>query len=106
MAQLFRDKPERDAFVRRFADDVDVAFFSGAGTAVHTLEAGYDYVVLSATADFFVKPGGGGATVPVADVTDGSAAHLNPTQMNINGMTALSFAVSAACTITIEYYSK
>lgn len=105
MAQLFRDQSERDAFARRFSDEVDVVFFSGAGTATYTLETGYDYVVLSATADFFVRPDAA-TTVPTANVTDGTAPHLNPTQMNISGVTSLGFAVSAACTITVEYYTK
>lgn len=105
MVQLFRDLPERDAFARRFSDEVDAVFFSAAGTATYTLETGYDYVVFSATADFFVRPDAA-TTVPTANITDGSGPHLNPTQMDIQGLTSLGFAVSAACTITIEYYSK
>ena len=93
----------RDAFARHAPSHVDARVLTANTNESHTVPAGARVVVFSATGDFYAEPGGT-AAVPAADVTDGSASELNPTQWNLDGVTSIGLIAPAATTITLSFY--
>jgi len=62
------------------------------------------YVVFSSTCSFFTNFRGT-ATVPSADITDGSSSELNPTVRYLAGtITSISIIADSACTVTLMYF--
>lgn len=75
-----------------------------------TVPAGANYVVFSATGDFYADYDGA-ASVP-GDVTDGTAAELNPSVRYIgpqagfpDGVTSISIISAGTPTVTAAFYS-
>lgn len=68
-----------------------------------TVPAGARFVVFSATGDFYANYATT-ATVP-ANVTDGTAAELNPSVRAIKGVTTISVISAATPTVTASFYS-
>lgn len=63
-----------------------------------------NYVVFSSTCSFFTNFRGT-ATVPAADITDGSSSELNPTVRYLAGtITSISIIADSACTVTLMYF--
>lgn len=71
-----------------------------------TPPAGSRYVVLSANVDLFVNCYTT-ATVPAADVTDGTASELNPAgyEFNTNELPTISVISASAGIVTAAFYS-
>jgi hypothetical protein len=70
----------------------------------YTVPDNGNYVILSATADFYMKSGGV-ATVPAGSITDGSSSILNPTARSVTPGQTLGFISTTACVITIEVFT-
>lgn len=68
-----------------------------------TVPAGARFVVFSATTDFYANYVTT-ATIP-GDVTDGTAAELNPSVRDIQGVTTISLISPAASVVTAVFYS-
>ncbi len=65
------------------------------------------YVLFSSTGDFFCKiaPASTAAAVPAADVTDGTAAELNPAMRYLDGERPyISLIASATTAVTMQFF--
>jgi hypothetical protein len=67
-----------------------------------TVPTGANYVLLSGTADFYVK-WDGTATVPT-DTDNGIASELNPGMRQITGLTSISVISASTCIVTAVFY--
>ena len=86
-----------------FTDQVDARVLGVATAEPHTVPAGATTVIFSGNADFYVNAFGT-ATVPAADVTDGSASELNPARRSVVGIATLSLISPAATIVTMSFY--
>lgn len=89
------------------SDYVDARVLAAGVSETHAVPTDAEFVLLSATGDFFAKFGtssGLTATVPSADVTDGSAGVLNPTARMIRGITHIALVAASDCIVTLEFY--
>ena len=94
----------RAALAPPASDHVDARVLAAGVAETHTVPAGARYVVFSATADFYAKFGAA-AAVPAADVTNGTASALNPTQRRIpDGATTIGLIAPAACVVTLSFW--
>jgi len=63
------------------------------------------YVVFSATADFYVQTDGTTAAVPAADITNGTSPELNPTVYLLgSAVTEIDIISPEACIVTLSFY--
>lgn len=71
-----------------------------------TVPAGARWVVFSCTASFYVNCYTT-ATVPAADVTDGTASELNPSayELPLTDVPAISVISGSACVLTAAFYA-
>lgn len=89
--------------LRRMPDYVDARVLAASVNEDHTVPADAKYVIFSAEADFYAKKGGT-ATIPGADVTDGTASELNPAGYDIEGVTTIGLISGVGQTITMAFY--
>jgi len=83
----------------------DVRVLAANTAETHTVPAGAHFVVFSSNCAAFYVNWSTTATVPGADVTDGSGSELNPTQRYMGtGVTGLSLISPTTCTITMAFY--
>ncbi len=76
-----------------------------AGVAeVVTVPTGANYVLFSATADFWANFGAA-AAIPATEVADGSASYLNPGLMAIGGATTIGLISPYVATVQMSFYS-
>lgn len=68
----------------------------------HTVPDGATQVVFSGTTNFYALANGT-AAVP-GDVTDGSAAELNPLVWLLDGVATIGLIAPAACVVTMTFY--
>jgi hypothetical protein len=85
------------------SDHIDVRVLAASTKEDHTKPTGANYVVFSATDDFYVKMDGT-AAVPAGDVTDGSGSELNPGVRYIADVTTISLIAPRSCTVTMAFY--
>ena len=69
----------------------------------HNVPAGAQYVIFSATGNFYAK-WDGAATVPNADVTNGTASELNPTVRCIGGVKTIGLIAPQDTIITMSFF--
>ena len=94
----------RAALAPPASDHVDARVLAAGVAEAHTIPAGAKYVAFSATADFYAKFGGA-ASVPAADVTNGTASALNPTQRRVpDGVTTIGLIAPAASVVTLSFW--
>jgi len=62
--------------------------------------------IFSATKEFYVKWNGAGATVPSANITNGSSEELNPGVRNLTPINTLSIVSPVACVVTISLFTN
>ncbi len=88
------------------SNTINAMDFSGAGAKSQSVPAGANFVLISASqnVDTFVLMNGT-AAVPSGDVTNGTASEANPPLRSLYGVTTIGVAVSAACIVTLAYYS-
>lgn len=91
--------------VRPAPSYVDARVLAANVSETHTIPTGAGFVLFSSTCNFYAKPGAS-AAVPAADVTDGTAAELNPAGWVITGsMTQITLIAGAACVVTMAFYN-
>lgn len=88
----------------RFPDHVDARVLAAGVNETHTVPTGAAYVLFSATGDFYVSYDGDAATIPAADVTDGTASELNPTIRYIAGVAELDLIAPLNTVVTMSFY--
>lgn len=70
----------------------------------HAVPAGARWVFFSPNANLYVNFAGD-ATVPGADIVDGTASVQNPGLRGIEGVTTISLIATEACAVTMEFFS-
>lgn len=84
--------------------DHRVAVTLSAGQAKSVaVPAGARLVMFSATGDFWARIGGA-ASVPAADILDGSAPELNPAARSLQGAGVIGIAAAAAATVNLVFF--
>ena len=86
---------------------VDARVLAVASTAEDwTVPTGCNFVVFSATANFYVELGTGSSAVPAGDVSDGTASALNPSARRVTPAQVLSVvSPTAGAIVTFECYT-
>lgn len=103
------DSGPRLAFAPPMSDTVNALVFTAAGSRKIAVPADAVFVLFSSNVDFFAKMGDIDVTaaVPNADVTNGSAAAMNPSSRLIPaGVTHIAVAVAAVGIVTAEFYGS
>jgi hypothetical protein len=85
-------------------DHVDALVLAAGQAKTHAVPAGARHVLLSATGTVHVAYDAA-AQVPAGDVTDGSAAEMNPLLRSVEGVAQLGLAAPRACTVTLAFYA-
>jgi len=80
-----------------------VLVFAAGQNKVVNLPSGTNIVMFSAEADFWVR-GGGDATPPGADQTDGNAPELNPVVLDVSGLSSINVYSQTAQRLGIVCY--
>jgi hypothetical protein len=80
------------------------AYVMAAGVAQGvTIPTGVRVAIFSSTMNFYVN-WLAAATVPVANVNDGSGPELNPTARDVTGYASFSMIAPADCVVTVAYF--
>jgi hypothetical protein len=90
------------------ADHIDFLTLAANQAKTHPVPAGARFVLFSPTADVYCRFGAAGLVValPSGDVTDGSAAELNPGARSIPPeVTEIALISPAECRITLCFYA-
>ncbi|MDP2218533.1 MAG: hypothetical protein Q8J68_14745 [Methanolobus sp.] len=87
-----------------YSDHVDARVLVANVAEVHTIPAGANYVLFSATGDFYVRLGEA-AAIPATDVTNGSGSILNPQLRSVGALTTIGIISPTTCIVTMEFYS-
>ena len=86
------------------SSDTVLAIVLTAGTSKQIpVPAGARIVLFSPTAPYWARIGGV-ASVPAADVLDGSAAELNPVAREVRGGGVIGLAAATAATVSLSFY--
>ena len=89
---------------RRTSDYVNARSLAAGVAEDTTVPTGAKKVLFSCTGNFYAKVGTGSASVP-GDVTNGSAAELNPSAWVVTAGEIISVISPVACVITLSYYA-
>jgi hypothetical protein len=100
---LKADRNGHNAYIIPGAKYIDVRYLAGSAEAV-TIPTGYNYVLFSANADFYVRWDGGTAAIPVGDTTDGTGSEMNPTARDVSHLTTFSIIGAVDTIVTMAYY--
>jgi hypothetical protein len=91
------------SFALRGKTWIDARVLAASTEEQHTVPAKASHVVFSANNDFYVNYDAT-AAVPGADVTDGSAAELNPTVRLVSDVTTLHLIAPASTIVTMTFF--
>lgn len=86
------------------SDYVDIKVLEAGVAEIYTIPVGAKYVLFSGTDDFYIKFNGA-ATVPSADVTDGTGVVLNPGLRGLDRVITLGIISETSCVVTMEFFS-
>ncbi len=87
-----------------YSSHIDYRVLAANVAESHVVPARAKYVLFSADADFYAKLGGA-ATVPAADILDGSGPMMNPTLRSLDGSTTIGLISPTVCLVQMEFYS-
>lgn len=82
---------------------IDARVLAAGVNETHTVPAGAEVVFFGRDGDFYARPNGA-ATVPAADVTDGTASELNPTCWDVRSTTQIGLISVANRVVTMSFY--
>jgi hypothetical protein len=88
-----------------FNDNGDAMVLSASTADSYTVGAGITLLFFNATTDFWASTAGT-AVVPTGNVTNGSAAKLNPVMRQVKAGDVISFISESDCIISIEKFGK
>jgi len=94
---------EFPTWCRRPSDTVNARSLAAGVAEDTTVPTGAGKVLFSSTGNFYAKMGTGAAAVP-GDVTDGTAAELNPAGWVVDAGSIISVIAPADCVLTLSYY--
>lgn len=94
----------QETYARNAPQYVDSKFLTADSAKVQNIPSGARCVVFSSTSNFYAKVDGA-AAVPLADVTDGSGAELNPAVWFIKGNSTIGVIAPTSAVVTMAFYS-
>ncbi len=83
---------------------VDAKILSANAASSYTIPSGAKYLLLSANSYPFYTRYNGTASIPSADVLDGTAPVIGSVMVGVSGLTSISFIAPQATIITIGVY--
>jgi len=87
-------------------DTIDVRVLAASVAERHTVPVGAAFVMVSSAADFYIRWHASlDASIPGADVTDGSGAEYKPGLRNISGLASFSIIAPGAAVVTMAFFS-
>lgn len=87
-------------------DTVDVRVLTASVAERHTVPSGAAFVLASSAADFYIRWHASlDASIPGADVTDGSGAEYKPGLRNIAGLASFSIIAPGAAVVSLSFFS-
>ncbi len=94
------------AFALRQSDWIDARVLAANTAVTFQAPAGARFVLFSADGDFYCRTASAStaAAVPTADVTDGTAAELNPAMRFIGDMEFISVIANAPRVVTMQFF--
>lgn len=93
----------QNTYIRIAPTYVDARVLAATVSETHTLPSTARLVLFAADCNFYAKAGAS-AAVPAADVTDGTAAELNPAAWDVTGLTQITLIAATACKVTLSIY--
>lgn len=88
--------------LRPMSDHVQARVLAAGVGGLITVPAGAQYVIFSCTVNFYCRSTT--AAVPAADITDGSAAELNPAGYHVSAGDVLAVISPEAGVLTAAFY--
>ena len=89
-----------------YPDTVDMRVLAANVAERHTVPGGAAFVLASAAGDFYIRwHSSSDASIPAADVTDGSGAEYKPGLRNIAGLTSFSIIAPATVVVSLAFFS-
>ncbi|WP_028995843.1 hypothetical protein [Azonexus hydrophilus] len=101
--QIGIDANGNPSFAIPFSDHIDVQALDARVAKTVTIPADARFVIFSSTGDFYCRVDGE-ASLPMADVVDGTGSELNPTIRYIIGVATVSLISPVKCIVTMTYY--
>lgn len=95
--------PQGHAFVRSAPTYVNARVLAANVSETDTVPTGANWVLFSSDCNFYAATGAT-ATVPAADVTDGTSPEQNPAGWYIPAITQITVVAAATCKVTLTYY--
>jgi hypothetical protein len=92
-----------NTFAIPFSDTINACVLTAGVPESLTIPAGANFVVFSATGEFYIRANGT-AAVTAGDVTNGTASEFNPAARSLVGVTSLSVVAPGACTVTAAFF--
>ena len=87
-------------------DTVDMRVLAANVAERHTVQAGAAYCLAACAGDFYVRWHSSlDASIPAADITDGSGAEYKPGLRNVSGLTSFSIIAPATAIVSLSFFS-
>jgi len=94
----------QNTFVRPSPDYVNAAVLAANVSELQAVPSGAFFVLFSSDGDFYAQPNSG-ASVPAADITNGSSSELNPSAWYLGtGVTGIGVIAELTRKVTFSYY--
>lgn len=91
----------------RVPDTVDMRILAANTAERHTVPASAKYVAAASAADFYIRwHATQGASIPAADVTDGSGCEYKPGVRQLAGLTSFSIISPVAATVSLSFWGE
>lgn len=87
-------------------DTIDMRVLAANTAERHTVPVGSAFVLAASSADFYIRWHASlDASIPGADVTDGSGAEYKPGLRNISGLASFSIISPTAATVSLSFFN-
>lgn len=87
-------------------DTVDMRVLAANTAERHTIPSGAAFVQAASASDFYIRWHSTlDASIPAADVTDGSGAEYKPGLRNLSGLTSFSIIAPGAAVVSLAFFS-
>jgi len=87
-------------------DNVDMRVLAAGVAERHTVPSGAAFCLAACAGDFYIRwHSSSDASVPAADITDGSGAEYKPGLRNVSGLTSFSIIAPATAVVSLSFFS-
>lgn len=89
-----------------YPDTVDMRVLAANVAERHTVPSGAAFVLAAASGDFYIRwHSSSDASIPAADVTDGSGAEYKPGLRNVSGLSSFSVIAPAVAVVSFSFFA-